>query len=468
MSLQHYGLSMQNISNYAAASFNFFYCATTPSIDSKETEEESTTDRETWLVVAEDTETIASRLHSPKSPPRQLLSEIAVTPLIAARKTPTPNSSPKSRTLCAIPEDEFFAVQSPERTLESLNQRTIPINPSTLEELESTLPLDRYNRVAINIPRKFDLSAISLPITELASRLASFALEGIEISHLTLNAATSSPDDFTAFFERFPAIQSLKIINLQKECRDLVFLQNPQHLTKLVQLSLPANQLALPAAKALMGLTQLIDLDLSDNLLCKKSARFLAHLTQIKRLDLSNNNLCGGGVKALSALTALETLSLGRNNFGDEGALALVPLTNLRELSVPHNRIALEGAIALGRLTQLESVNIASNRICKHAAWGLFKSSGNCNFTTINLSGNLIGEKGVKALKLQTNLQELNLAACALGDKDIQGLDQLSHLRILILCDNPITESVTKDIRSRFARLDTLDLSSNSRCAEKI
>ena len=142
----------------------------------------------------------------------------------------------------------------------------------------------------------------------------------------------------------------------------------------------------------------------------------------------------------------LQELTLGRSNVTDEDASAVVKLINskynLTSLSLTNNSITGSGLKLLVKV---------------------LKSRG--NFTLLDLSGNLIAEKdGLETLSELSNLRELRLSNCNLGDKEVEvlvaALESNSNLHSLNLSGNPFIESEHGlEPLARLTNLHHLDIS---------
>lgn len=165
---------------------------------------------------------------------------------------------------------------------------------------------------------------------------------------------------------------------------------------------------------------QITQLQLPENMIDDEMLQILlSGLVQndkVQHLDLSHNKIRAQGCLSLSAYLrqtkSLKTLNLCDNNVRTEGcsylSIALRQNTSLRELSLRLNRLSDEtGKILFDAITEnevLEYINLSGNQLAtesaQHLASTVLISSSCKSLIRLDLSGNMFGEEGGKALAI--------------------------------------------------------------------
>jgi Leucine-rich repeat (LRR) protein len=156
------------------------------------------------------------------------------------------------------------------------------------------------------------------------------------------------------------------------------------------------------------------------------------------------------------ALKQLDRLDLAHNWLRGLPA-STANLTALTSLDLTGNRIGDEGAQALKGLVNLTRLDMAGNEI---GAAGATALKGLVNLTRLNLAGNEIGDEGAPALEGLVNLTSLNLAGNEIGDKGVQALKGLVNLTSLDLSYNNIGAEGAQALKG-LVNLTSLDLAGN-------
>ena len=178
---------------------------------------------------------------------------------------------------------------------------------------------------------------------------------------------------------------------------------------------------------------------------CYKLSGEISELKNLESLEVRNCHF-GKSKSAYYLPHTLQELTLDENDLNDEDVSVLVELINLlpniKTVSLPNNFITGSG------------VNILVGALKSHR-----------EFTSLDLSGNPITErKGLGTLSELSNLRELKLSNCSIGDTEIEilvtSLESNSNLRSLNLSGNPFIESEHGlEPLARMTNLHHLDIS---------
>jgi Leucine-rich repeat (LRR) protein len=134
----------------------------------------------------------------------------------------------------------------------------------------------------------------------------------------------------------------------------------------------------------------------------------------------------------------------------------------ITSLDLSGNNIGDEGTKNLSSLSSLITLNLSDNDIGDSDAKHLSSLS---SLTTLNLYGNNIGAEGTKHLSSLSSLTTLNLSFNNIGAEGAKNLSSLSSLTTLDLWNNNIGDSGAKNLSS-LSSLTTLDLRNNKIGAE--
>jgi len=156
------------------------------------------------------------------------------------------------------------------------------------------------------------------------------------------------------------------------------------------------------------------------------------------------------------ALKQLDRLDLAHNWLRGLPA-STANLTALTSLDLTGNRIGDEGAQALKGLVNLTRLDMAGNEI---GAAGATALKGLVNLTRLNLAGNEIGDEGAPALEGLVNLTSLNLAGNEIGAAGAPALEGLVNLTRLDLAGNEIGDEGAPALEG-LVNLTSLNLAGN-------
>lgn len=165
------------------------------------------------------------------------------------------------------------------------------------------------------------------------------------------------------------------------------------------------------------SLNQLEQLTLSMNMIGNEGMSSFCsasgHLSRLARLNLSVNSIGKGGMESFKSASengsfaTLQYLNLDANEIDDDAtrALAGARLQSLTELNLFWNKIGDVGVVALAKapFPKLEKLNLGQNQIKDKGTIDFVKEmtlhpSKLTKLTYLNLSGNNIGEVGIKSL----------------------------------------------------------------------
>eukprot|EP00762_Andalucia_godoyi_P003165 ANDGO_01094.mRNA.1 Dynein regulatory complex subunit 3 len=145
----------------------------------------------------------------------------------------------------------------------------------------------------------------------------------------------------------------------------------------------------------------------------------------VRSLDLSGNDLME--VSGLTPFIALSVINLSRNRISH---LRGLPMT-LTKIDVSHNH--LDYISGLEALSNLQEIDLSSNRIKN-----MIGLSRNLKLRILKLGHNFI--ETIEGIEHLTNLESLDLENNSIQKaEDIRSLSVLTKLKILRLCDNPVS-----------------------------
>jgi len=179
-----------------------------------------------------------------------------------------------------------------------------------------------------------------------------------------------------------------------------------------------------------------------------KGARALSHVLPVERLFLDN---CSGMIAdvvqstSLGNLTELRLWNVGHDPLGADDIRALAPATmpRLTQFGIDSGKTGTAGVAALVRLPffpQLRELSLSYGALTD-AAVGKFAAAPSSGFTSLDLSYNRLGPKGVAALASSphaTSLRRLNLVANKVTAEGMRHLARLSALEHLDLSGGQI------------------------------
>jgi uncharacterized protein (TIGR02996 family) len=273
-----------------------------------------------------------------------------------------------------------------------------------------------------------------------------------------------------------PHLQSLDLkFNRQEKATGIVALLRSRSLPQLQELDLTYTDLTLDGLRRLAAtpeLSRIQTLNLQGNELATEGVRMIArspHAAGLKKLELPDNNISDEAMRELAEspnLTGLRELCLIMNEIGPAGVAALVktsalasltrllfdsPIgpygarhlaemgsTSLRELDLRGCEIGDEGLTALAmssNLVEVTALELAGNGISDAGAKALAESPYLQNLVVLDLSSNSIGPKGAEALAASPvlrNLRRLDLSRNKIGSRGGHALARSPHLGRLV------------------------------------
>lgn len=152
---------------------------------------------------------------------------------------------------------------------------------------------------------------------------------------------------------------------------------------------------------------EITELNVADTQISDLSAVALAENNTLISLNLSRNEIGPMGAAALAANKTLRQLDLSFNKIGDAGAKTFAANTTLESLKLRKNKITAVGAGAFGDNATLNLLDLSFNKICDDEEF--IPLTKNKKITSLNLSGNKIGDKLAVALASNEKLTYLDL-----------------------------------------------------------
>jgi uncharacterized protein (TIGR02996 family) len=232
-----------------------------------------------------------------------------------------------------------------------------------------------------------------------------------------------------------------------------------QFLSRLAALSVNGSHRGLDLARALANAENLAGLKalyLTGNNFDDDSAHHLAasHIVaNLEELDLSKNVLGETSAQFLAASThfsALRRLELGNNRLGPVGAEVIAGserLINLQRLGLSHNEIGIarlhrmSRTLGFFRIPVLDlshnDLGAAGLQVILNRSAGPIDSGAN-RLRDLNLSGNPLGDDGMRVLAAcphLENLRTLRLVDCRIGDEGVRVLAASPHFTNLVVLD---------------------------------
>lgn len=256
------------------------------------------------------------------------------------------------------------------------------------------------------------------------------------------------PKGVGSIAERLKHLRTLDLSHNAIGIAGVQTIADTESLAGLRELRLAYNELGDEGATELSladHLTQLVLLDLRDNDIGPSGVEDLleeAWLSRLECLLLDDNPLGNTASQALAKathLTRLKKLSLRHTGFGPKGATALASATHLaslRELLVDRNPVRGEGVAALAsapwprlRLLVLQYAGLGDE-----GARTLAGAPVLAGLTGLDLSGNEIGDEGLRALATarMDALAELWFSGNPIGAAGVAALAAAPHLRRLV------------------------------------
>ncbi|MED6221435.1 hypothetical protein PIB30_054599 [Stylosanthes scabra] len=256
--------------------------------------------------------------------------------------------------------------------------------------------------------------------------------------------------------------------------------------TTVVGINLSASSLTGSISPSLSRLQSLLQLDLSSNRLVGPIPHTLTNLTSLEYLLLLSNQLTGRVPAELGSMINLRELKLGDNQLTGFIPPSLGSLVKLNFLGLAHNRLTGPIPTQLGRLSELQQLMLQGNNLNGTVPAEL----GNCsNLQTLNLSrNNLTGEvplefenlRELKNLSLSWNqfhgstvpastlcsnaskLEAFYMSDCGLRGVIPVELTQCASLKLLDLCNNSLTGSISPFLIGNLTKLEEIHLYRNN------
>ena len=195
----------------------------------------------------------------------------------------------------------------------------------------------------------------------------------------------------------------------------------------------------------------------------------LSHFPNLTSLNISWNQLGPEGAYVISGLSNLTSLDITGNMIGNLGALAISKMTGLTSLNISHNDIltpyggfdrhmseTMIQFLSPTQITQrqkiveiLNSLNISDNGIVEIAA-------NLTNLTSLDITGNMIGIDGAKAISGLTRLTSLDIGENGIGDEGAKAISRLKELTKLNISNNRIGPAGTRYITNSLDKLISL------------
>ncbi len=220
---------------------------------------------------------------------------------------------------------------------------------------------------------------------------------------------------------------------------------------------------------------RVVQLSLPQNNMAGAFPLALQFLTRLRSLDWQGNRLTGRIPAFITSLRLLDTLRLGQNRFSQNSLPdSLGNLTNLRVLNMSGD--SLTGAIprSLARMTNLQECDL-SNNLLQDSVPQFFTNLA--SMRVLRLNGNrLVGTipsgfgattlaaalaKFTQSANATPLLEELNFADNQLTGAIPPSIGSLTNLRVLSLANNRLEGALTGALVQRLTTLATLNLGGN-------
>lgn len=217
---------------------------------------------------------------------------------------------------------------------------------------------------------------------------------------------------------------------------------------RVVQLSLPRNNMVGQFPLALQFLTRLRSLDWQENLLTGRIPPFIATLRNLDTLRLGQNRFSPSSLPdSLGNLTNLRVLNLSGDSLTGGIPRSLAQATNLVEVDMSNNQLADSVPQFLTNLTSLRVLRLNNNRLLGTIPTG---------FGTTTFAKNFFSTTDATP-----NLEELNLADNQLTGTIPTSISSLTNLRTLSLANNRLEGALTGALVQRLTTLATLNVGGN-------
>lgn len=237
----------------------------------------------------------------------------------------------------------------------------------------------------------------------------------------------------TREFLSFPTLETVEI----NECRRdgtpllLVLAQLPQ----LQSLTINNVQLSDEEFSQLRGAPKLVSLELSQTGITGEALSQLSELS-LKRLSICDSTITQQGLKHLTKMQELEELEL---QLASLSAASIPPLAQLRNLKtlrilrINFNFRVNGGLNCLEGADSLESLDISGDKLTERVVRAIVKLRG---LKSLKLGRCIIDDEGVELLLKLNQLEHLEIADCSdLTDRSLTLLSGLTKLKSLFLSE---------------------------------
>lgn len=178
---------------------------------------------------------------------------------------------------------------------------------------------------------------------------------------------------------------------------------------------------------------KVVEISLPFNNLSGELSNNISGLKNLKKLDLSNNNISGELPFGLTSLTEIETLNLSNNKeLSGEIPIYFKDLYHLKQVIISNCNISSIDPY-IGDMVSLKEFNISNNAIIDISALTKIATLEKLNVSGNNVSLNSLDFSGMHLLKI------FGLSECNLNDTDLNKLTSIPSLEYLYLSNNSIS-----------------------------
>jgi len=212
------------------------------------------------------------------------------------------------------------------------------------------------------------------------------------------------------------------------------------------------------SCEVLAGMERLVDLNLNRTRVGQRVAPLLRRMRGLEVLRIATCDVADASF--VSSLPRLRVLDLENNReFSGLDAEDVRELSELRDLNLRFNtRTGVRFIAALSALPQLESLNLV---VCNLVPDHVRELARSTSLRRLKLSGNDLGDVGMRALAPMTELALLDVPDCKVSDVGAEALaEHLTHLRYLGISGNQLTDVGAAAVL-RLGRLLWLDAEEN-------
>lgn len=208
---------------------------------------------------------------------------------------------------------------------------------------------------------------------------------------------------------------------------------------KIIELSLPKNNVSGTIPAAISGLQYLTRLRLDDNKLSGNIPTAIGELSNLQEIQFSWNHLTGEIPSVLGGLMNLRVLEAMGNQLTGEIPSALGTLTNLERLSLYRNLLRGTIPVELGNLSKLKYLSLSDNQL----SGSIPVTLGNLmQLRELSLFRNQLSETIPTQLGQLSNLQHLYLNHNQLSGSIPDTFRNLTNLQFLWLSDNQLSHTI--------------------------